>query len=231
MVLPGVMAVALFADLDRPDTVFPRLIAEYAPPGLAGLMLAGLLAAIMSSVDSALNSASTLVICDFVQPRHPNLDAKALARLGRITTLGMMVVAALWAPAIDSFPGLFAYLQQAFAYVTPPLVAIFALGMLSTRLSATAALAGLVTGHVVSAAWFIATQMGWLGVHFTIVAFVLLVLTVLAAGLWQLALGGSASAAQLASVNAATLPPAPRAIRVGAAVVALLTLVLVVAFR
>src|SRR5690606_1948423 len=54
MVLPGVMAAALFADLERPDTVFPRLIATYAPPGLAGLMIAGLLAAIMSSVDSAL---------------------------------------------------------------------------------------------------------------------------------------------------------------------------------
>ena len=118
MVLPGAMAVALLPDLQRGDEVFPRLVGEYAPVGLAGLILAGLLAAIMSSVDSALNSASTLITVDFIQPRRPGLDARALARLGRIITLGLMVLAAVWAPMIDRFPGLFAYLQQTFAYVT-----------------------------------------------------------------------------------------------------------------
>ena len=230
MVLPGVMAVALFADLERPDTVFPRLIAEFAPPGLAGLMLAGLLAAIMSSVDSALNSASTLVICDFVQPRRPKLDTKALARLGRYTTLGLMLIAALWAPAIDHFPGLFAYLQQAFAYVTPPLVAVFALGMLSTRLSADAALAGLLSGHGVSAVWFLATQLGWVNVHFTIVAFVLLVVTLAACALWQFLLGGTVTAEQRASVDASRVEPAPRLVRNGAVVLTVMTALLVVAF-
>ncbi|QID18437.1 sodium/solute symporter [Nitrogeniibacter mangrovi] len=230
MVLPGAMAVALFSDLDRPDTVFPRLIGTFAPPGLAGLMIAGLLAAIMSSVDSALNSASTLVICDFVQPRRPRLDAKALARLGRYTTLGMMVLAALWAPAIDRFPGLFAYLQQGFAYVTSPLVAIFALGMLSKRLTANAALAGLITGHAVSAAWFVATQLGWLQVHFTIVAGVLLGVTLVAAWVWQALLGGRASAAQLASVDARHVAPAPAYVRLGALVLTAATAALVIAF-
>ena len=230
MVLPGVMAVALFADLERPDTVFPRLIATFAPPGLAGLMLAGLLAAIMSSVDSALNSASTLVICDFVQPRRPRLDARALARLGRLTTLGLMVVAALWAPAIDRFPGLFAYLQQAFAYVTPPLVAVFALGMLSRRLSANAALAALVSGHAVSAAWFVATQLGWLQLHFTLVAFVLLLITMVAAALWQTVLGDAPGTAQLDAVDARRVAPAPSGVRWGAAALTLATAALVVAF-
>jgi SSS family solute:Na+ symporter len=230
MVLPGAMAAALFTDLARPDTVFPRLIAEFAPPGLAGLMLAGLMAAIMSSVDSALNSASTLVIHDFVQPRRPALDAKALARLGRFTTLGMMLVAALWAPAIDNFPGLFAYLQQGFAYVTSPLVAIFALGMLSKRLSANAALAGLLTGHAVSAAWFVLTQLGWLSLHFTLVAFVLLVITTLAALLWQALLGGPVAPGQLAAVDARQVPPAPPGVKRGAAVLAALTAALVIAF-
>jgi len=230
MVLPGAMAVGLFTDLDRPDTVFPRLIGAYAPPGLAGLMVAGLLAAIMSSVDSALNSASTLVITDFVQPRRPRLDAKALARLGRYTTLGMMCVAALWAPAIDHFPGLFAYLQQGFAYVTSPLVAIFAVAMLSRRVTARAALAGLVTGHAVSALWFVAAQLDWLAVHFTIVAFVLLVVTLAATYLWQHLLGGAPAAAQLASVSTADVAPAPRFVRRGAAVLTLATAALVAAF-
>ncbi|AWI74784.1 hypothetical protein CEW83_05770 [Parazoarcus communis] len=193
-------------------------------------MLAGLLAAIMSSVDTALNSASTLVICDFVQPRRPKLDARALARLGRHTTLGMMFIAALWAPAIDRFPGLFAYLQQAFAYVTPPLVAVFAAGMLSGRLSANAAFAGLITGHGVSAAWFIATQLGWVKVHFTVVAFLLLVMTLLACALWQALLGGTVTDEQRLAVDASHVEPAPLAVRRGAAMLTALTLVLVIAF-
>src|SRR5690606_7577947 len=158
---------------------------QYAPAGVAGLLLSGLMAAIMSSVDSALNSASTLVIKDFVEPRRPGLDSRDLARLGRYTTLGMMVVAAIWAPAIDRFPGLFAYLQQAFAYVTPPLVAVFACGMTSRRIGAVDALKALLTGHAISAAWFVATQLGWVELHFTIVAGVLFVATILAAHGWQ----------------------------------------------
>ena len=98
MVLPGVMAINLFSDLERADTVFPRLIAEYAPPGLAGLMLAGLMAAIMSSVDSTLNSSSTLLMIDFVKPRHPHLSDEQIARWGRVTTVLLMVAAATWAP-------------------------------------------------------------------------------------------------------------------------------------
>jgi len=230
MVLPGAMAIGLMPDLDRPDTVFPRLIGQYAPPGLAGLMVAGLLAAIMSSVDSALNSASTLVINDFVQPSRPRLDAKSLARLGRYTTLGMMCVAALWAPAIDNFPGLFAYLQLGFAYVTSPLVAIFALAILSRRVGANAALAGLLTGHAISAGWFVATQLGWLSLHFTLVAFVLLVITTAATLLWQQVLGGSVSQAQCDAVDPRRFAPAPRFVRIGALVLTGLTAALVVTF-
>lgn len=185
MVLPGALAAALFTDLERADTVFPRLIAEYAPVGLAGLILAGLMAAIMSSVDSALNSASTLITVDFVQPRRPGLSAAALARLGRGITLGLMVFAAVWAPMIDRFPGLFDYLQQGFAYVTPPLVAVFLLGRFWPGLGAAAAFRAVLSGHGVSLAWFIATQLGWLNLHFSIVAGLLLGLTLVAAVAWQ----------------------------------------------
>lgn len=179
MVLPGAMATVLLPDLDRADTVFPRLIIEFAPAGLAGLMLAGLLAAIMSSVDSTLNSASTLLMVDFVKPRIPDIDTRRLARMGRISTMVLMVLAALWAPAIDRFPGLFAYLQQTFAYVTPPLVAAFAVGFCSRRVGAQAAFRGVIAGHCVSLVVFIAAQLAWHSVHFTIVAGLLFVLTVI----------------------------------------------------
>lgn len=186
MVLPGAMAAALFTDLERSDMVFPTLISEYAPVGVAGLILAGLLAAIMSSVDSALNSSSTLISVDFIQPGRPAWDAQQMARTGRIVTLSLMVVAAVWAPMIDRFPGLFAYLQSGFAYVTPPLVAVFLLGRFTHWLNARAALRATLTGHAISAVWFTATQLGWLGIHFTVVAGLLLGITLVAARAWQL---------------------------------------------
>lgn len=232
MVLPGAMAAALLPDLERADTVFPRLILEYAPVGVAGLMLAGLMAAIMSSVDSALNSASTLVIVDFVQPRRPTLSPRELARWGRFTTLAMMLLAALWAPMIENFQGLFAYLQQAFAYVTAPLVAVFAAAFCSRRLGAEAALRATVTGHGISAGWFVATQMGWLEVHFTVVAGILFTLTLVAAVLWQV-LGASPGPTpeQLAAIRRGDQPRPPTDVLFGAGAVVAVTALVVILFR
>lgn len=230
MVLPGVMAAALFTDLDRADTVFPRLIAEYAPIGVAGMIIAGLLAAIMSSVDSALNSASTLITLDFVAPRRPNLDAKVLARLGRIITLTLVAVAAVWAPMIDRFAGLFAYLQQGFAYVTPPLVAVFLLGVFNRKLGATAAFRACLTGHAISVAWFVSTQMGWIAVHFTVVAGILLVLTVIAAWGWQLWLGEQPGREQIAAIDPSGYDALPAGVRVAAVAMTVAVAGLVLAF-
>lgn len=230
MVFPGAMAIVLLPDLQRGDEVFPRLLAEFAPIGLAGLILAGLLAAIMSSVDSALNSASTLITVDFVQPRRPKLNTQQLARLGRLLTLGLMLLAAAWAPMIDHFPGLFAYLQQAFAYVTPPLVAVFSLGMWSQRIGAEAAFRATLSGHAVSLAWFIATQLGWLDIHFTIVAGLLFAVTMLLAFLWQWAAAQPPSAVAVATVAQAPAPTLPGWLRGGAVLVTLITLGIVVTF-
>ncbi|KAA2284908.1 sodium:solute symporter family transporter [Arenimonas fontis] len=231
MVIPGVMAIALFTDLERPDAVFPRLVAEYAPAGLAGLILAGLLAAIMSSVDSALNSSSTLITLDFVKPRRPDMDTRAMARLGRIITLVLVALAALWAPAIDRFPGLFAYLQQTFAYVTPPLVAVFLLGLFGRRVGARAAFRGTLSGHALSAAWFAASQLGWLDLHFTIVAGLLFGLSLLAILAWQALDGETPRPDQLAAVARSRAPAVPVDVRWGAGLVVALTAALVLAFR
>ncbi len=230
MVMPGVIAAALFSDLERPDTVFPRLISEFAPPGLAGLMLAGLLAAIMSSVDSTLNSASTLIIVDFVKPKRPNLTYRQLAQLGRYCTLILMVLAALWAPMIDQFPGLFNYLQQTFAYVTPPLVAIFALGFCSKKITASAALHGAVCGHILSLISFIGAQLGWHSVHFTIVAGLLFAATLIFTIAWQAFLGGTPSADQLLSTQQQVNTRPSRSVKAGALVLTTLTALLIIAF-
>lgn len=237
MVLPGVMAGALYADLDRPDTVFPRLVADYAPVGVAGLILAGLLAAIMSRVDSALNSSSTLITVDFIQPRHPGLDSRRLARLGRVIIAVLVVLAAAWAPTIDRFPGLFAYLQQTFAYVVPPLVAVFVLGLF-TRVATSAALTAVIAGHALSALVFAVDVFGILGghgLHFTIVAGLLFVVTALIClllhAVQHIPLARRGSEEDDLSVGRGRMEPPVADVRIGAWLLVLATVLLVWNFR
>lgn len=228
MVLPGAMACVLLPDLARPDKVFPVLIAEYAPVGVAGLMLAALVAAIMSSVDSALNSASTLIIADFVRPRRPSLNPREAARLGRITTLTMMLVAVLWAPNIADFKGLFAYLQQAFAYVTAPLVALFVHALRRIPPAPAAALAGTLSGHALSAAAFVATRVGVLDVHFTILAGILFAATLILISLYEGVAGSTKSPREHPADTDGALPAGLRA---GAFVITALCALMVWKFR
>lgn len=177
MVLPGVMAFSVFPNLDDPDMVFPTMVANVLPIGITGLVLAGLISAILSSIDSTLNSASTLITMDFVKPKNPNITNEQTARIGRITTLVLMVVAVLWAPNIANFEGIFAYIQQAFSYIVPPVVAIFFMGILWERGSRNAAFITLVTGHGLSALLFVLSQMGLFQLHFTITAGMLTIIS------------------------------------------------------
>ena len=73
MVIPGAMAISIYSGIDNPDMVFPTIVVKALPVGLVGLVLAGLISAIMSSVDSTLNSSSTLVVIDFIKPNIKNL--------------------------------------------------------------------------------------------------------------------------------------------------------------
>ncbi len=168
MVLPGAMAVGLIEPLDDGDQVFPTLVATMLPVGVTGLVLAGLVAAIMSSIDSTLNSSSTLIIKDFVENEDRQLEPAQVRRYGRIATVVLMVIAALWAPMIANFGGLFSYLQQAFSILVPPVVAIFLLGVFWHRGGGRAAMGTLLIGHVLGIALFIASQVGIWPLHYTI---------------------------------------------------------------
>jgi len=179
MVLPGALAIALFPDLTNGDQVFPHLVTELLPVGVTGLIMAGLIAAIMSSVDSTLNSASTLVVHDFVRGTVSDIDDDApptpeeqqrMARWGRWTTLILMAVAAIWAPLIADFEGLFAYLQQAFSIVVPPVVAVFLVGALWGGATARAGLVTFIVGHAAGVALFALAQLGHWTIHYTITA-------------------------------------------------------------
>ena len=181
MVLPGAFAFTLFPNLENPDLVFPTLVTELLPVGIVGLVLAGLIAAIMSTVDSTLNSASTLITIDFIQPSRPNLTPKEVGRIGRIATVVLMLVAAAWAPMIREFPGLWSYIQQVLSYLVPPVVAIFLLGVFWPRMNATGAFVTLLGGHALSLGAFLLKLNGFIDIHFTILAGIL---TVLCCGLF-----------------------------------------------
>ncbi|MEE4279160.1 MAG: sodium:solute symporter [Halieaceae bacterium] len=239
MMLPGAFAVTLLPDIEAPDKVFPTLIQEYLPVGLTGLVLAGLMSAILSSVDSALNSASTLLVLDFLEPaRGRKLSPQEGRRWGTLATLGFMLVAAVWAPSIQSFPGLFSYIQSMFAYIVSPIVAVFLLGFFWKRGSGRGATMALLSGHAIAIAIFAAIQGGWLSLHFLYVAGVLFALTALLFVIFSLVLdvaGESVSVGDLTfSRNEATpdlhQPPFYADFRYQAGLVFVLTLLTVGAF-
>lgn len=189
MTMPGALATVLLPDLDKPDQVFPQMVAKFTPPGLTGLMLAGVIAALMSSVSSTLNSAATLITLDFVQPRRPHWDGEKLAWCGRVVTVVVTLIAATWAPMIEHFQGLWAYMQQLFAFVASPLVAVFLWGLWSKRLGASAALRGLICGHLFSVLYIVAQSLGWVHIHYTVIGGVVCAFTALAIWGWMRWLG------------------------------------------
>jgi SSS family solute:Na+ symporter len=142
-------ARVLYPNLANPDMVYPTMMYDMLPMGLRGLILTGLIAALMSSIDSTLNSASTLVTMDFVHKWKSGLDQKQLMRVGRVATAIFMVLAAVWAPQIQNFGSLFKYLQSVLAYISPPIVAVFLLGVFWRRANASGAfLSLLVPAHL-----------------------------------------------------------------------------------
>ncbi len=168
MVIPGAMAISLFPNIANGDAVFPTLVTKVLPVGLVGLVLAGVISAIMSSVDSALNSSSTLLVIDFIKPRKKEITEKEVVKYGRISTLIFMVIAALWAPQIQNFTGLWDYLQQMFSIIVPPVAVIFLVGVFYKRGNGDGAFWTLVLGTLAGIALFVLEQFDLWHLHYTI---------------------------------------------------------------
>ncbi|MBS1261633.1 MAG: Sodium/glucose cotransporter [Calditrichaeota bacterium] len=198
MVLPGTMARVFYPNLENPDMVYPMLMFDMLPIGLLGLVLAGFVAALMSQIDSTLNSASTLVTMDFVRRAKPDWDNRKLMIVGRWVTFIFMVLAALWAPQIQRFGSLFHYLQNVLAYITPPVVAVFIWGLFWNRANASGAIAALLSGFVVSIFLLLGTIFAWIPeIHFLYVAGILFVF----------------STVVLFAVSLVTAPPSEQVVR------------------
>lgn len=208
MVVPGVLALLVFNDLDISglnyitadgtpcedlsecaNLTYPVLLMQLLPSGILGLVVAGLLAAMMSSVSATFNSASTLITMDFVRNINPNLTSKQLVRAGQIATVVLVVLAAAWVPFIEKVSdSLWQYLQLVISYTAPPAVATFILGLFWKRASATGSIVSLLFGFVFAifmlslqiyknglpageepAAWISAIT----GIHFLMMAFMM----------------------------------------------------------
>jgi len=149
--IPGVVALALKMrgelSWDSPDEAFPVLMSNLLPSGLRGLVAAGLLAALMSSLASVFNSCSTLFTLDIYKKLHPEKPEKELVKIGQIATVVIVILGILWIPIITMLSdGLYEYLQKVQSYLAPPIAAIFLLGIFYSRINARGAMATLVGG-------------------------------------------------------------------------------------
>jgi SSS family solute:Na+ symporter len=142
IIFPGIIAFELYGNaIPSPDQAYPFLIRELLPSGIKGIMLAALFGAVMSSLDSMLNSAATIFTMDlFKKYISPNHAQKSLVRVGRVATAIMVVLACLWSPIIGKFESVFSYIQMIWGFLSPGIVAVFFLGMLDSRISYRAAL-------------------------------------------------------------------------------------------
>jgi solute:Na+ symporter, SSS family len=169
MIVPGVIAIVLFSDLDIsslnfmiekegamvvcsqlsdcPNMTYPVLIYNLLPTGILGLVIASLLAAMSSSISATMNSASTLITMDFVQKIKPDMTSKQLVRVGQIATFVLVMLAAFWTQYIDKISSsVWEYLQMVLSFIAPPVVAVFILGLFWKRANANGAFAALLTG-------------------------------------------------------------------------------------
>ncbi len=155
--IPGVIAYALLQkgiidfSLDNADQALPALITQLLPSGLKGLAIAGLLAALMSSLSSAFNSSSTLLTIDFYQKFRPNASEKSLVRFGRLATVILVILSLGWIPFMDALMdgGIFKYLQSIQAYISPPIAAVFLLGLFFKWINAKGAIVTLWLGFII----------------------------------------------------------------------------------
>jgi SSS family solute:Na+ symporter len=131
---------------DRAQEAFPLLVTTVLPAGVRGIVVAGLLAALMSSLAGVFNASSTLFTMDFYSRLKPQATQHQLVWIGRIATTVMVLIGLLWIPVIRGGKGLYDYLQGVQAYLGPPIFVVFFFGVFMKRLNSRGCLAALITG-------------------------------------------------------------------------------------
>lgn len=151
--VPGIIAFALsktgHLDMESSDQALPAMMAALLPTGVRGLVAAGLLAALMSSLASVFNSCSTLFTVDIYKKLRPQAEERHLVFVGRIATSIVVVLGIAWIPIMARISGvLYTYLQSVQSYIAPPITAVFLLGLFWKRINAQAAVTTLIGGFL-----------------------------------------------------------------------------------
>lgn len=146
VVFPGIMAYELYGEeITKADTAYPYLLQQVLPTGLLGVMFAALFGAVMSTLDSMLNSAATIFTMDIYKPFiKPESDPKQLIKVGRIATIAFVVFGCLWAPIVGSFDSLYDYIQKFWGLIQSGIVAAFVFGLLWKRVPPIAAIGAML---------------------------------------------------------------------------------------
>ena len=153
-ILPGIIIYCLAKkgdiSLTNPDQAFTVFVQALLPSGLRGLVIAGLLAALMSSLSSVFNACSSLITLDVYKKLRPQASDHHLAIVGQIATGVVILLGILWVPFIKLISGqLYEYLQMVQAYIAPPIAAVFLIGLLWSRVNAKGALVTLLVGLLI----------------------------------------------------------------------------------
>jgi len=133
---------------DEGQKAFPLLVMTVLPTGVRGIVVAGLLAALMSSLSGVFNASSTLFTMDFYSKFRPKATQHQLVWVGRVATTVMVLIGLLWIPVIRGGKGLYDYLQGVQAYLAPPIFVVFFFGVFIKRLNAKGCLSALIIGFV-----------------------------------------------------------------------------------
>ncbi len=146
VVFPGIIAFELYGDvITKGDNAYPYLIKNLLPAGLTGIMFAALFGAVMSTLDSLLNSASTIFTIDIYKPYFKkDATSKQLVKFGRTVTFVLVIFGCLWAPIVGQFDSLYDYIQKFWGLVQPGIVAAFAFGILWKKVPAKAAIGAML---------------------------------------------------------------------------------------
>lgn len=158
--IPGMIAFAMASKgvtvggstftLTSADAAFPTLVAKLLPAGVKGLVVCGILAALMSSLASLFNSSSMLFTIDFYKKFHPGASETRLLRVGRIATVVIVLLGILWIPVMKSIGSvLYNYLQDVQSVLAPGIAAAFLLGIVSKKTTAQGGMWGLISGFII----------------------------------------------------------------------------------
>ncbi|MDR0976557.1 MAG: sodium:solute symporter [Prevotellaceae bacterium] len=158
--IPGMIAFALSQEgivvngevftLSTPDAAFPTLVAKLLPAGVKGLVVCGILAALMSSLASLFNSSAMLFTIDFYKRFKPATPEKKLVRIGQVATVVIVILGILWIPIMRSVGDvLYKYLQDVQSVLSPGIAAAFLLGITWKRASAKGGMWGMLAGIII----------------------------------------------------------------------------------